>query len=110
MMAKPLLKHLTDEEVLLALLQNPSKLDTFEKRVFEEWLGLAEKGRQLSDKQRAMARRKFEVLDLISTFDRDNLASVTKVTGAKMAIRSGGELESVLGPKPLAPPRRKLDI
>ena len=108
-MTKLRLRDLTDEEVLLSLLQNPSKLDTFEKKVFEEWLGAAEKGRTLTDKQRDMSRRKFEVLGLIEQFDRDNLASARKLTGAKINYASREEFEASMGPRCAAPPRPKFE-
>jgi hypothetical protein len=105
-MAKVRLKDLTDEEVLLALLQNPSKLDKFESKVFEEWSVIAGRGGKLSDKQVAMARRKFEVLGLIEQFDRENLASTNKVTGAKIHIKAKEDLDELMGPKIVAPPRK----
>lgn len=101
------MRDLTDEDVVLSLLQNPSKLNNFEKGMFENFCQIVERGRELTDNQRKVARKKFEVLNLIETFDRDNLASTLKVKGAKVDARTTEALNELMGPKPCAPPGAK---
>ena len=95
----PRLKDLTDEDIVLSLLQHPSKLDKFERELFDNCCNIVQHGGILSDKQRARAHRKFELLNLAETFDANNLASVHKVTGAKIAVRTQEELDALMGPK-----------
>lgn len=102
----PKMKDLTDEDILLSLLEHPSKLDRFQTKVFNEWIGFVQKGGQLSVKQRDFARSKFKALDLIETFNAENLASEMKATGAKTDARTMDALESLMGPKPMSPPPR----
>ena len=107
----PKMRDLTDEDIVLAVLEHPSKLDKFETTIFNEWIVFLQKGRQLSEKQRAIAERKFKFLDLLENFDRDKLASTMAVKGAKTNARTPEALNSLMGPKPAAPPRRpKLDF
>lgn len=101
----PRLKDLTDEDIVLSLLQHPSKLDRFERELFDNCCSIVQRGGILSDKQRARAHRKFELLNLVETFDANNLASVHKVTGAKIAVSTQEELDALMGPK-IPSPRR----
>lgn len=106
-MASVKMKDLLDVDVLLALLEHPSKLGKSEYAAFEKMCRYVQDGGKLSDKQRAWAREKFKVLGLEKSFDAENLASELKSKGAVIDTASMEALERAMGPKFLTPPPRR---
>ena len=98
------LRDLLDVDVLLAILEHPSKMTRSEYAAFEKMCRFSQDGGRLSSKQRDWARDKFKQLDLGKTFDAENLASELASKGAKMDLGALVLLERRMGPKVTAPP------
>jgi hypothetical protein len=100
--------NLTSEELVLAILEHPSKLDAGERAAFEGMGTQLRQGRALTDKQKHWARRVFDLHKIGEVVDRDNLASVNRISGQKVDASSASALDKMLGPKvPIPPPTRK---
>lgn len=98
------LKDLLDVDVLLALLEHPSKLGKSEYAAFEKMCRFVQDGGELTAKQKAWARDKFRALDLGKTFDAENLASELRDKGQAGDVATARALEVAMGPKVTVPP------
>ena len=97
---------LTDEDIVLSILEHPSKLDAGERAAFEGMCQAVQRGGRLSPKQKAWARRVFDTLGCIKTFNAENLASAMKASGTKVDASTKTKLDAMMGPKPVIPPPR----
>lgn len=97
-------KDLADVDVVLALLEHPSKLSREEYGAFDKMARYCQDGGKLSPRQREWACDRFKALGLGKSFDAENLASEMGKKGAKIDTSGLLALENVLGPKVMAPP------
>jgi len=100
------LSDLTDRDIVLAVLEHPTKLTEVERKEFDAWSLKMDShaGYELTPRQREWVRRRFMDLDLLKTFDAESLASPSTVKGGKVDIQSAAMLDHLMGPKVLTPP------
>lgn len=95
------IKDISDLDLVLAVLERPSKLSRSEVSAFEGMAKSCQAGTPLSEKQRAWVQERFRALGLMELFDGKKYDGMTNVAGSEIGAY---RLETMLGPKVMAPP------